>query len=227
VLDSLDDAERREVVAAATSLQLKTHDILAQQGAPAAHFYVIEVGRLRLSQTAESGEETAARTIGGGQSFGGTMLLGRPRYLQSARAQQPTRVLAWARPTLLALIDKFPDLKARIVDAESRPNTLPRVRSEDPADSTVIERLAHVLTRLAANGARQDDEAVDIVHPLTRQDLALLVGADLREVSMLLTAWENDRIVQLSPSHVRLLDQARLEALAAAASAPHQESGRR
>ena len=105
MLDSLDDAERREVVAAAKSLQLKTHDILAQQGAPAAHFYVIEVGRLRLSQTTESGEETAARTVGGGQSFGGTMLLGRPRYLQSARAQQPTRLLAWARPTLLALID--------------------------------------------------------------------------------------------------------------------------
>ena len=227
MLDSLDDAERREVVAAAKSLQLKTHDLLAQQGAPAAHFYLIEVGRLRLSQTTESGEETAARTVGGGQSFGGTMLLGRPRYLQSARAQQPTRVLAWARPTLLALIDKYPDLKARILDAESRPNALPRVRSEDPGDSTVIERLVYVLTRLAENGARQDDEAMDIVHPLTRQDLAFLSGAELREVSMLLTAWESDRIVQLSPSHVRLLDQARLEALAAAAGVPHQESGRR
>ena len=109
MFDSLDEAERRDVVAAANSLHLKTHDILAQQGAPAAHFYVIEVGRLRLSQ-----------------SFGGTMLLGRPRYLQSARAQQPTRLLAWARPTLLALIDKYPDLKARIVDAESRPNAVPR-----------------------------------------------------------------------------------------------------
>ena len=227
MLDSLDDAERRDVVAAANSLQLKTHDVLAQQGAPAAHFYVIEVGRLRLSQATESGEETAARTVGAGQSFGGTLLLGRPRYLQSARAQQPTRLLAWARPTLLALIDKYPDLKARIVDSESRPNAVPRVRLEDPADSTVVERLAHVLTRLAENGARQDNEAVDIVHPLTRQDLALLVGAELREVSTLLTAWENDRIVQLSPSHVRLLDQARLEALAAAASAPQQESGRR
>ena len=227
MLDSLDDAERRDVVAAATSLQLKTHDILAQQGAPAAHFYVIEVGRLRVSQTTESGEETAARTVGGGQSFGGTMLLGRPRYLQSARAQQPTRLLAWARPTLLALIDKYPDLKARIIDADSHPNALPRGRFEDPADSTATERLAHVLIRLAGNGARQDDGAVDIVHPLTRPDLALLIGAELREVSVLLTAWENDGIVQVSPSHVRLLDPARLEALAAAASAPQQESGRR
>lgn len=227
MLDSLDDAERGEVVAAAKSLQLKTHDILAQQGAPAAHFYVIEVGRLRLSQTTESGQETAARTAGAGQSFGGTLLMGRPKYLQSARAQQPTRVLAWARPTLLALIDKYPDLKARIVDAESRPNAVPRVRFEDPAESTVPERLAHVLTRLAANGARLDDQAVDIVHSLTRQDLALLIDAELREVSGLLTAWENDRILQLSPSHVRLLDQERLEALVTAAGAPHQDSVQR
>jgi len=227
VLDSLDDAERREVVAAAKSLQLKTHDILAQQGAPAAHFYVIEVGRLRLSQTTESGQETAARTVGAGQSFGGTLLAGRPRYQQTARAQQPTRVLAWARPTLLALIDRYPDLKARIVEAESRPSAVPRVRFEDPGESTVTERLAHVLTRLAANGARLDDQAIDIVHSLTHQDLALLSGAELREVSMLLAAWENDRIVQLSPTHVRLLDHARLEALITAVGAPQQDSVQR
>jgi CRP/FNR family transcriptional regulator, nitrogen oxide reductase regulator len=226
VLDSLDDAERREVVAAAKSLQLKAHDILAQQGAPAAHFYVIEIGRLRLSQTTESGQETAARTVGAGQSFGGTLLMGRPRYLQSARAQQPTRVLAWARPTLLALIDRYPDLKARIMDAESRPSAVPRDRFEDPGDSTVTERLAHVITRLAANGARLDNQAIDIVHSLTHQDLALLIGAEAREVSMLLAAWENDGILQLSPSHVRLLDQARLEALITA-GAPQQDSVQR
>jgi CRP-like cAMP-binding protein len=208
---------------AAKSLQLKTHDILAQQGAPAAHFYVIEIGRLRLSQTTESGQETAARTVGAGQSFGGTLLMGRPRYLQSARAQQPTRVLAWARPTLLALIDRYPDLKARIVDAESRPNAVPRVRFEDPGEGTVTERLAHVLTRLAANGARLDDSAIDIVHSLTHQDLALLSGAEPREVSMQLSVWENDRILQLSPTHVRLLDQARLAALVTGASAPQQD----
>jgi CRP/FNR family transcriptional regulator, nitrogen oxide reductase regulator len=227
VLDSLDDAERREVVAAAKSLQLKAHDILAQQGAPAAHFYVIEIGRLRLSQTTESGQETAARTVGAGQSFGGTLLMGRPRYLQSARAQQPTRILAWARPTLLALIDRYPDLKARIMDAESRPNAVPRDRFDDPGESTVTERLAHVITRLAANGARLDSRAIDIVHALTHQDLALLIGAEQREVSMLLAAWENDRILQLSPSHVRLLDQARLEALITAAGAPQQDSVQR
>ena len=53
------------------------------------------------------------------------------------------------------------------------------------------------------------------------------IGAELREGSVLLAAWENDGIVQLSPSHVRLLDLGRLEALAAAASVPQQESGRR
>ena len=227
MLDSLDDAERREVVAAAKSLQLKTHDILAQQGAPAAHFYVVEIGRLRLSQISDSGQETAARTAGAGQSFGGTMLMGRPRYLLSARALQPTRVLAWARPTLLALLDKYPDLKARIVEDESRSSAVPRVRFEDPAESTVTERVAHALTCLAANGERLDNETVDILHPLTRQDLAALVGAEVKEVSTLLSEWERERIVQTSPSHVRLLDLGRLETLIANGMARHQDAGHR
>jgi CRP-like cAMP-binding protein len=227
VLDSLDDAERREVVAAAKSLQLKTHDILAQQGAPASHFYVVEIGRLRLSQIADSGQETAARTVGAGQSFGGTMLMGRPRYLLSARALQLTRVLAWARPTLLALLDKYPHLKARIVEDESRSNAVPRVRFEDPAESTVTERLAHALICLAANGERLDGEAIDILHPLTRQDLALLVSAELKEVSMVVSEWERERIVQTSPSHMRVLDPGRLEALVAGDMARHQDAGQR
>lgn len=225
MLDSLDDAERREVVASAKSLQLKIHDILAQQGAPAAHFYVVEVGRLRLSQTADSGQETASRTVGAGQSFGGTMLMGRPRYLLSARALQPTRVLAWARPSLLALLDKYPDLKTRIVEDESRSSAVPRVRFEDPAESTVPERLAHVLTCLAVNGERLEDEAIDILHPLTRQDLAVLAGADVKEVSTLVSEWERERIVQTSPSHVRLLALGRLEALMANGVGRHQDAG--
>jgi len=216
VLDSLDGAERDEVVAAAKSIQLRTHDILAQQGAPAAHFYLIEAGRLRLSQTSETGQETAARTAGPGQSFGGTLLMGRPRYLLSARAQQPTRLLAWTRSMLMALVDKYPDLKARIVDAESRPSAVPRARLEDPGEGTVAERLSHVLMLVAANGSRQDDQSIDIVHSLTRQDLADLTGADVREVSALLSAWEEQGIAQLSRTHVRLLDPSRLEALAGA-----------
>ena len=213
MLDVLDALERDEVVAAAKSIQLKTHDILAQQGAPAANFYLIEAGRLRLSLTSESGQETAARTVGPGQGFGGTMLMGRPRYLHSARAQQPTRVLAWTRPLLMGLVDKYPQIKERIIEAESRPGTVPRTRFEDPAEGTVAERLSHVLTKLATNGSNVDGQAIDIVHSLTRQHLAELTGGDLVEVSAVIKSWEQDGLVQVSRSHVRLLDPARIAAL--------------
>ena len=214
MLDCLDDAERDEVVAAATPLHLKTGDILAQQGAPASHFYVIEAGRLRLSQAIETGQETAARTAGAGQSFGGTLLMGRPRYLMSARAQQPTRVLAWTRPMLMALIDKYPQLKVRIMEAEQQPVVVPRDRFEDPGDGTAANRLAYVLSRLAVNGSRIDAQALDIVHPLSRQELAELASADGAEATALLKSWEDDGIVKLSRTHVRLLDPARIEKLA-------------
>lgn len=214
MLDCLDDAERDEVVAAATPLQLKTGDILAQQGAPASHFYVIEAGRLRLSQTTETGQEAAARTVGAGQSFGGTLLMGRPRYLLSARAQQPTRVLAWTRPMLMALIDKYPQLKSRIMETEQQPVVSPRDRFEDPGDGTAANRLAYVLTRLAVNGSRIDAQTVDIVHPLSRQELAELASADAAEANTLLKSWEDDGVVKLSRTHVRVLDLARMEHLA-------------
>lgn len=214
MLDLLDDTERDEVVSAAKSIQLKTHDILAQQGAPATSLYVIEVGRLRLSQTTDSGQETAARTVGPGQAFGGTMLMGRPRYMQSARALQPTRVLAWTRPLLMALIDKYPQIKTHLMEAESKPTAQARGRFEEPGEGTVAGRVSYVLGRLAANGSRIDGLAIDILHPLTRQDLADLTGSDPVEVGALLKEWEDDAVVQLSRTHLRLLNPARIEALA-------------
>ena len=214
MLDLLDDTERGEVVSAATTLQLKTHDILAQQGAPAASFYVIEVGRVRVSQTSDSGQETSARTAGPGQTFGGTMLIGRPRYMQSARAMQPTRVLSWTRPLLMALIDKYPHIKTHILDAESRPDVVVRARFEDPGEGTVAGRVSYVITRLASNGSRIDGLAIDILHPLTGQDLADLTGSELVDVTALLKGWEEEGVVQRSWTHLRVLNPARIEALA-------------
>lgn len=69
IFADLSDAQRTEVIAAARAKQLKTHEILADQGAPATTFYVIEVGYLKLSQISADGREVIARIAGPGQAF--------------------------------------------------------------------------------------------------------------------------------------------------------------
>jgi CRP-like cAMP-binding protein len=216
VLADLTDAERAEVVAAARPRQLKTHEVLAEQGAPATTFYVIEVGYLKLSQVSADGREVIARFAGPGQAFGGIVALGHPVYPVSAIAVEATRVLGWARPVLLPLVAKYPHLRTNILEEIARHMTDALARVQELTTERVSQRLARTLLRLAAHGGRREGTAIDIVHPITRQELADLVGATLFTVSRLLARWQDQRIIESTRSRVRVLDPAALDALTAA-----------
>ena len=215
LFDDLTDTQRDEVVAASTPQQLKAHDILAQQGAPATTFYVVEVGQLRVSQSDDSGREVIGRTIGPGRAFGGAVAAGRPRYPTSARALQPVRVLGWARPMLMALLDKYPQLRDEIVKDEARPAEA-RERQQEANTGSVAQRLARILISVSINGSRLAGASIDIVHPLTRQDLATLAGAELFDVAPVLSDWEKRGVISMTRSHVRILNPAELQEAAEA-----------
>jgi len=216
IFNGLSDAQRTEVVAAARAKQLKTHEILADQGAPARTFYVVEVGYLKLSQLSADGREVIARIAGPGQAFGGIVLLGHPHYPVSATAMQPTRVLGWPQAVLTALVEKYPSLRTRIVEEITRHMTDALERVQELSTERVSQRLARTLLRLAASGGRAEGAAIDIVHPITRQELADLIGATLFTVSRHLAAWEERGLVQSARGRIRILQPAQLQALTTA-----------
>jgi CRP-like cAMP-binding protein len=203
--------ERARVIAAARPGQLRTREVLAHQGAEATTFYVIEVGHLKLSQIAPDGREVIARIAGPGDAFGGIVALGHPTYPVSATAMEPTRVLGWSRAALHGLLDRFPQIRTNIVSEIARHMTDALTRVQELTTERVNQRLARTLLRLAESGGRAEGTAIDIVHPITRQELADLVGATLFTVSRLLARWEQEGLIASSRGHVRLLDPAGLE----------------
>jgi CRP/FNR family transcriptional regulator, nitrogen oxide reductase regulator len=215
LLEGLTESERDEFVAAATPQQLKAHDILAQQGAPAMAFYVVEVGYLRVSQSDDNGREISGRTIGPGHGFGGAVAMGRPRYTTSARALQPARVLRWQRPMLRALLDKYPQVRGQIMRDETRPADQ-RERQQEAAAAGLSSRLARILIALSAHGSRSTGASIDIVHPLTRQDMADLLGVPAVDVSVPLAGLEKAGLISTTRSHVRILNLPDLETAAGA-----------
>jgi len=214
-LGDLTESQRDEFVASATTHSLKAHDVLAQQGSPATTCYVVEVGYLRVSQVDDSGRETAGRTIGPGRVYGGAVSMGRPRYPTSARALQPVRVLGWQRPMLLALLDKYPEVRDKISKDESRPTPDARERLQEAASGSLPHRLARILVALSAHGTRSAGTSIDIVHPLTKQDLADLAGVPLFDVAGPLAEMEKRGAISMTRSHVRILNLSDLQTGAA------------
>jgi CRP-like cAMP-binding protein len=214
-LDDLTPAQRHDVIAAAKPRLLKTHEVLAEQGAPATTFYIIEIGHLKLSQSTADGREVIARFAGPGQAFGGIVVIGRPEYPVSATAIEPARVLGWHRDVLIPLIERYPQLRTRILEEIARHMTDALSRVQELTTERVSQRLAKTLLRLTASGGRASGSAIEIVHPITRQELADLVGATLFTVSRLLARWEDRGLIRSARGHITVLDTEALHTEAA------------
>lgn len=215
IFEDLSAIERNDVIAAARPRILKAQEILADQGAAATTFYIVQVGHLKLSQVSVDGREIIARFAGPGQAFGGIVVLGHPKYPVSATAIEPSRVLGWARPALMALVEKYPSLRTRIVEEIARHMTDALARVQELSTERVSQRLARTLLRLAAHGGRPDGTAIEIVHAITRQELADLVGATLFTVSRLLAKWQDRGLIRSTRSHITLAKPAELQEITA------------
>lgn len=213
VFAGVSEEARQQILAAAFTKNLSARDILAREGDPAAAFYVVVVGHLKLAKAAPDGREVIARFIGPGDPFAGIVLLNHPTYPLSAIAVEPTRVLGWSRHVLLDLANRHPQLRANIVQEITRHMTDALDRVSELSTERVPQRVARTLLRLAEHDGHRREDGVEIAHPVTRQELADLVGTTLFTVSRLLSAWEEQGLVRSTRGRVTVLDTARLEGL--------------
>lgn len=203
-------AARAAILAGAAPRLLTARQMLAQQGAPATTFYVVQVGHLKLSQFSPDGREIIARFAGPGDPYGGIVALGQPTYPVSAMAVEPTRVLAWPAAEVQRLTAAYPQWRANIVQEIARHMTDALDRVQELSTERVSQRLARTLLRLGAHGIPRSGSAVEIAHPITRQDLADLTSTTLFTVSRLLSRWEELGLIESTRGHVTILDSAGL-----------------
>jgi CRP-like cAMP-binding protein len=91
----------------------------------------------------------------------------------------------------------------------------------------VEQRVAHALLRLAQQAGRKVESGVEIDFPISRQDVAEMTGATLHTVSRILSAWEQQGLIEGGRQRIVLRDPHRLFALAEGHKDAHQPSGGR
>jgi CRP-like cAMP-binding protein len=189
IFDGLNEGASREILRAATPGMLQARQVLAREGEAATTFYLVVVGHLKLSKISPDGREVIARFIGPGDPFAGIVLLGHPSYPVSATAVEPTRVLGWSSAVITDLAARHPQLRTNIVQVITRHMTEALDRVTELSTERVAQRLARTLLRLAEHDGHARGDAIEIAHPITRQELADLCGTTLFTVSRLLSRW--------------------------------------
>lgn len=206
--------EGEAVLAAAAARVLRRGEVLFREGEPAAALFLVEAGRIKLTQLAAGGQEVIMRYLAPGDAFAAVALFERSTYPVTARATERTRLRAWPREVLRELVREHPLFEVnllRIVSSHTR-EALSRVR--ELATEPVPQRLARTLLRLARQVGREQAGGAVLVERITQQELAEIAGTSVPTVSRTLTDWEQAGLVEVGRGRFVLRDAARLDALA-------------
>lgn len=188
-------AEIERVRGAGRRQTLPAGEFFYLQGDPAAAAYLVENGRVRLTQVTPEGQQVLLRVIGPGNMFGAVAIAQVETYPVTAEADADCAVRVWPKSVLMDLIKEMPQLALNAMHMMAGHVQEFQDRFRELATQRVERRLARTLLRLASQAGRKTDEGVLIDLKLTRQDLAEMTGTTLYTVSRILSQWETQGLV--------------------------------
>lgn len=165
------------------------------QDDPANAFYVLIQGKVRLSQFTSDGQQILLRIIVPITPFGAVALAENERYPVSAQAIEPATAIVWTKESLDRLLVKYPQLAINAVKILAEHVQEFQQRFTEIATQRVERRLARMILRLANQIGVKTERGVEVNLPLSRQDLAEMVGTTLYTVSRTLSQWETQGLI--------------------------------
>ncbi|MDX1613724.1 MAG: Crp/Fnr family transcriptional regulator [Candidatus Promineifilaceae bacterium] len=193
-------------LALARPVSFRRGEFLFHQGERATAFYVIVEGQVRLVQLTAEGHQMTIRYVGPGGSVGVIVVLIESTYPLAAEGVAPGRALRWDATAAADLLQRFPRLALNGLQLVAGRFRHVQRRYQELATERVERRVARALLRLARQTGRRTAAGVLLDLPLSRQDLGEMTGTTLYTVSRILSAWEEDGLIQAKREQVIIVD---------------------
>lgn len=197
VFEGLDAKGRDKALNAAHWRKMANGERAFEQDAEAEAFYVLSVGRLKVTQVTAEGQEVIVRYIGPKEMFGCVAVCGGLTYPATATAVVDSWALGWTRANIANLAESYPQVALNAMRTMGGRLKDTQARLREMHTERVERRIAHGIARLVAQAGRRTEGGILIDFPVSRQDIAELSGTTLHTVSRTLTAWQERGIVEL------------------------------
>lgn len=211
LFESLDEETTRALRAAMVEVRMRRGEVLFNEGEPGDRVYVIADGKIKLGHTAPDGRETLIAVLGPGEMLGELSLFDPGPRAATATAIAPSRLLELRHDDLMVFLRTRPDLSAQLLQGLARCLRKTNAALADLVFSDVPGRVAKALLDLAARFGVPTDDGIRVVHDLTQEELAQLVGASRETVNKALAEFGNRGWIRLEGRAVLIIDKARLE----------------
>ena len=177
-------------------------------------FFVLLHGNLQVVKLTPAGQQVVIRYVVPGEMFGIAIQMGRKTYPATATAVVDSVSLVWPSAAWPGLVSSFPSLAASTLQTIGSRLNDAHVRVVEMSTEEVERRIAHALLRLVKQAGKKVEQGLQIDFPITRQDVAEMTGTTLHTVSRILSAWEDQGLVEGGRQRIVVRDPHRLFGLA-------------
>jgi CRP/FNR family transcriptional regulator len=218
VCSAIDDRDLQRLAALAHPFSVEAGRSFIDEGDPAENFFNVTSGTAKLFKMLPDGRRQITGFAGMGHFLG---LAVSSTYAFGAEAVEPMRICRFSRPKLRAMLEDFPALERRLLEAASNELVAAQEQMLLLGRKTARERLASFLITRADGqtigpaGCTHVSRASVVRLPMTRTDIADYLGLTIETVSRTLTRLRTEKLIELpTPSEIVLRDSAALDGLA-------------
>jgi CRP-like cAMP-binding protein len=181
-----------------------------EQGQEAHFLFLLLHGHVRAEKTTPDGKQVVMRYVSAGEVFGVAQAIGLKHYPATAVAAVDSVSLAWPSAAWPRLVAQHPELATNTLKTVGERLQQAHSRIIEMTTDEVERRVARALVRLVDQAGRKVDGGIEIDFPISRADVAKMTGTTLHTVSRILSAWEQQGLVQSGRQRITLLNPGRL-----------------
>jgi len=206
--DQLAPAERTVLYEQVQVRKFAARQILIKEDAQFAGLYIVRSGNVKLCKVG-GGKEQILAIVGPGDVVDPIPLFDGGTHAVTAKAMTPTEVYRFAPDAARQLIMEHPTVLNALLNVVSMRLRKLATLANDLAFKDVTARVCHVLLEQAALAKNPLGEQ-KLERPLTRQELAAMVGTAREVAWRTLKKLERDGLIEIRGQEIVILDAAAL-----------------
>lgn len=187
-----------------------------REGDTDGKIHFLFLGRVKIVKAGPD-RELILEILGPGEPVGAVAVFERRPYPASAIALEPSGVVSIPERQFFGLIEKRPEITRRLLAGLTRRLMALNRRLADMT-GPVEYRAARLFLTLADRIGKKRDSEVFVPLPLSRQDIADLVGTTVETAIRVMSRWQKQGLVETLPEGFRVPDLASLREIAPAES---------
>ena len=180
-------------------------DVIFHEGDQCIGVYCVSTGLVGIRKSDANGNSILLYLAKGGDTIGYRALLANQEYGASAEALEPSQVCYISSTTVRQLIQENPELGLRYLKRISENLGQAEEKILHTTTLSVRQRFAHLLVILIDKyDCRTSENEADLDLPLSRHDLASMIGTTPESMSRTIKNLERDGIAEFSGRKVKV-----------------------